>query len=715
MNNFHREKTPVMLQMDNAECGAIALGIILAYFGLHLPPSQLREACGVSRDGSKAINIIKAARQYGMEAHGIQRTLEEVKQLPAPFIVFWEFNHFLIVEGFGKHKVFLNDPATGPRTVSHQEFNQGFTGIVLFMTPGENFKPAGEPEPSLLVSFWRQIANMRWNWIYILTISVLQIFPIISLAFLTKIFFDYILLEKKVDLLINVLLGIGVSGVFFAGLTWLQRHYRLYLFIKIKLEQMIQFYWRLLHLPLDFFEQRAIGDLAERVEANSSLADMLVNKIPAHIAGLISMALLVIFMFLLNKILAVISITLVLLNFALLSFITLRNRDLGGRYKQMQGKLASIEINGVKIIETLKANAMENDFFNQWSAAHAQKTLCAQRLALNSFFLKILPFFFQVINTIIVLGLGGWFIMHQQLSPGGLISFEILLINFTFILLELLNINENYARFKGDIARINDINEQPIEQKPSVQNRPLDFSKPQLEFSNILFGYSRLEPPIFENISFSVNPGERIAIVGPTGGGKSSIAKLICRLASPWSGEIRIHGSPLVQFARADLARMIGLVDQNIFLFSASVRDNLTLWNKNIRDQEIYHALSLVEMADIISKRGGLNYKIEEYGRNFSGGQVQRLEIARALIQSPKILILDEATSALDPLLEQEIYNNLRQKNCTLIIIAHRLSAIKDCDQILVIKNGKIVQQGRHEKLIQDSGLYQELVSLEIQ
>lgn len=715
MSNFHREKTPLLLQMENAECGAIALGIILAYFGLYLSPSELRDACGVNRDGSKAINIIKAARQYGLEAHGVQRTLAEVQQLPAPFIVFWEFNHFLVVEGFSKHKVFLNDPASGHRTVSIIEFSQKFTGIVLFMNPGANFKLAGKPEPGLLVSFWRQLADMHWNFIYILVIAILQILPMIGLAFITKIFFDYILLQKQPELLPKILLAIILAALFSAGMTWLQRYWRLQLHIKIKITKMIQFYWQLLHAPFHFFDQRAIGDLAERVEANSALGDLLANKMPSHLASLISIVILALFMFFLNKSLTLISIVIAILDFGLLSFITLHNRDLGSRYQQAEGKLAGIEINGVKIIETLKANAMEDQFFEQWSTAHAQKIICGQKLAMNGFFLKNASFFLQAMTTIIVLGLGGWFIMRQHLSPGGLIAFEFLLVNFSFLLLELLNMNESYTRFRGDMSRIKDVTDQPIESSSLIPNYTFDFSQPQLEFNNIVFGYSRLEPPIIEGIAFSVHSGERIAIVGPTGGGKSSIAKLLCKLTLPWAGEIVIHGVPLVQLTATDLAQMMALVDQNIFLFSASVRENLTLWQETVSDQEIYNALSLVEMADIIRLRGGLNYKIEEYGKNFSGGQIQRLEIARALITHPKILILDEATSALDPLLEQRIYNNLQQQGCTLIIIAHRLSTIKDCDQILVIANGKIEQKGRHQKLLQTSGVYQDLVSLEIQ
>ncbi len=236
-----------------------------------------------------------------------------------------------------------------------------------------------------------------------------------------------------------------------------------------------------------------------------------------------------------------------------------------------------------------------------------------------------------------------------------------------------------------------------------------------LEFKAVRFGYSKLEPPILENISFSLKPGERVAVVGPTGGGKSSLIKLICGLYAPWEGEINVLGSNLKNISQSILAKWVGVVEQHIFLFSASIRDNLTLWNPSVHDSSIDHALNLVGLSEIILERGGLEAWVEERGKNFSGGQVQRLEIARALLHKPVVLILDEATSALDPVAEEIIYNNLKKENVTLFIIAHRLSAIRDCDQILVMDQGKIIESGTHEELFKYSGLYKELVDLEIQ
>lgn len=722
MKTFRREKTPVMIQMDSSECGAVVLAMMLAYFHRYVPSSEVREACGVSRDGSKAINIIKAARKYGLEAHGLQLSLEAVQELPPPFIVYWQFNHFLIVEGFDKDKVYLNDPATGPRTVTMKEFAVSFTGVVLFMNPGPDFKTGGQAEPGIIQMLWQRLTGSRSQFFYIIFITLALSIPLIGVAVFAKIFFDDILLANQHNWLPGLLIGMAIAALSMALLTGLRRYYLIRLYFKLKLTGMSQFFWRLLHLPLSFFQQRANGDITERIESHSYLADMLTNKLSSNLADLFGLILLGAVMIVLSPLLAIVTILVAVINFLLLLFLSGRNITASQRFAQIEGQLASIEMNGIQIIETLKANTVEDQFFNHWAAVHARKVNSEQAMAVTSWILKILPALSQGFNMIVLLGLGGWLIMHQQLTPGGLIAMQILLISFNRPLLELLEMGEHYFKLRGEIARIADVNDQNPENILSKKIEALPDEGPMrrietdiLEFRHIEFGYSRLEPPILVDISLQVQLGQRIAIVGPTGGGKSSIAKLICGLFAPWSGEILVKGVPLAHISRADLAEWVGLVDQNIFLFAASVRENLTLWNPKISDAQIYQALKLADMDEIIRARGGLNCRVEEFGKNFSGGQVQRLEIARALIANPQLLVLDEATSALDPLVEQKIYTNLRQQGSTLIIIAHRLSAIRDCDQILVINEGKIVQQGRHETLIHDSGLYKDLVSLEIQ
>lgn len=708
--------------MDNAECGSVCLAIILAYFGRFVTSSETREACDVTRDGSKAINIIKAARQYGLEAHGMQLSLEEVQSLPSPFIVYWEFNHFLVVEGFIKNHVYLNDPASGHRRVSLEEFSRGFTGIVLFMDTGPEFQMGGKPETSLYHLLRQLLVGSKSSFLYIILLGLLLIIPLISSAYFAKIFFDNILLADQNSWLPFLLIALFLAAIFMAMVVGLQRYQSIHLNLKLKLSHSANFLWRLLNLPLNFFQQRSTGDLAQRLEAQNSIADFLTNQFTQSILNIFILLILSIVMFFISWPLALINLLIGVIHSVLKIKITARFRDLERQLAQLEGKLSGIEMNGLQIIETLKANAVENHFFNHWAAAHAQKISCEQKIKSQEEILNILPTIFLGLNLLILLSLGAWLILQGQLSPGGLMALFILLFSFHFAIINCLELNEYFAKLKAEEVRIMDVMEHPLENilfnEPKVgENLQKNDSNNQalLELRQLQFGYSKLEPPIFTDISLTLKKGESLAIVGPTGGGKSSLAKLICGLYPLWSGEILIQGLPLNTISRAELAQFIGVVDQQIFLFAATVRDNLTLWNPEISDVEIYQALKLTEMEDLIKARGGLNSWVEERGRNFSGGQVERLEIARSLIANPHLLILDEATSALDPIIEQRIYANLQQRHCTLMIIAHRLSAIRDCDQIIVINEGHIVQKGGHDHLMADSGLYKDLVSLEIQ
>ncbi len=714
-----REKTPTILQMDNAECGAVVLGIILAYFGRYCPISELREACDVSRDGSKAINIIKAARQYGLDAHGMQLTLEKAKLLPPPFIVYWQFNHFLVVEGFAAGKVYLNDPATGARTVSEIEFAQGYTGIVLFMDPGPEFQTGGKAESSMATLIWQYILGARLVFLYILISGFLLSAPIIGLVFFIKLYFDNVLTGLPGLWIGLFLFGLLTIAILTTSLTVLRRYFITRFYMKLKLSGVTHFFYRLLHLPVNFFLQRATGDLVERTEINSQVANIIAEKITAHAVDFINLIILTGLMFFISWPLAVIILVLGLSGVFINWLLSQQSQDLSNCLLQSIGKLSGIEINGIQIIETLKANAIEDQFFNQWANAHAEKVNQEQTIALKEMQSEVLTVLLWGLNIFALLAAGGWLIFQGWLTIGGLLAMLILFVAFIRPIKSLASIDDVLHRLKGDMARIYDVRHHHLENILSDSQNAATIMQPAaatvLEFKNVVFGYSRLEPPIFADINFQVKEGERIAIVGPTGGGKSSAAKLICGLYAPWSGEIIINGAALPTTSREQLAQYVGLVDQEIYLFSATLRENLTLWNTQIPDSTIYQALSLACMDETIRQRGGLDCWVEEHGKNFSGGQVQRLEIARALIANPKLLILDEATSALDPLLEQQIYANLQRQNCTLVIIAHRLSAIRDCHFILVIDQGKIIQQGRHEDLISANGLYKELVSLEIQ
>ncbi len=718
-NNNKRVKTPTILQMDAAECGAVSLSIILAFYGCYLTPSEAREACDVTRDGSKAINIIKAARHYGLDAHGMQLTMESVQFMPTPFIIFWKFNHYLVVEGFGKDIVYLNDPETGPRKVNYHEFDQGFTGVALVLTPGDNFKKSGAPEPFILKILLGYLRKSMASFIYIIFVGLALLIPTLAVSFFAKIFVDDILIQHQHTWIGYLLAAMFFTAIMIGFLTWIKKYYLIRLYMKLKLVGATKFFWRLLHLPLNFFQQRSSGDIISRVEAYNHISNILADQFIDSSVGLITTIFSGLVIILFSWQLSIVIIFITFLNTYFLWLISRKVTDAGRRFAQAAGKLTGIEMNGIEIMQTLKSNAVEDNFFNYWAAHHAKKINIQQQIEIYSAVLRIISTLLDGTKQVIVLCLGSYLILKGQLTLGMLIAIQILLISFDKPFKDILNLVESLYKVRGDLARINDVNHYAIEKILSSKDETVllanEAVKPILELRSIQFGYSKLEQPIFYDLSIKVNLGERVAVVGPSGGGKSSLSHLICGLFQPWSGEILIYENPLNTISRSEYAKFIGLVNQSIFLFEASVRDNMTLWNPDIKDSDIQEALAAACIGDVINTRGGLDAKIAEGGKNFSGGQVQRLEIARALLGKPKLLILDEATSALDPAIEKQIYDNLKKINCTLFIIAHRLSAIRDCDQIIVIKSGRIVQHGRHEDLIQELGLYKELVSLEIQ
>lgn len=712
-----RVMTPTLLQMEAVECGAAALGIIMRYYDLWRPLEQLRMECGVTRDGSKASNLLKAARRFGMEANGIRCELNALLKTEPPVILYWNFNHFLVYEGVSQGKVHLNDPATGPRRITIEELEASFTGVVLKISRGPAFVPGGE-KPSLITALRRRISGFEIGLSFAFLTGLLLIIPNIVNPAFTRVFIDQYLIGDKTNILRPLVSCMAVSIGFMILLLWLQRHFLLRLETKLALTTSAKFFTHVVKLPMEFYSQRYAGEIGSRVLINDKVAKVLSDKLVT--TGLDLMALL---FFALVMIQYDLWLTLICVTFAFLNLIAIKavqrpRTDASFRLLQERGKMTGTSMNGVQMIETLKATGGEDEFFGRWSGYQAKTIRAEQDMDLYGQTLSAVPPLTKGLITATILGFGGWRVMDGHLTVGLLVAFQSLMDGFTKPITSFVTFGNALQETGSDLNRLDDVlryETDPIyasDRTVSPEFKATTKLTGLLEVRNLTFGFNPLGAPLIENLSFTVRPGQRVALVGGSGSGKSTVSKLVAGLFKPWSGEILFDGVPRTQIPRRLLHNSIGMVDQDIFMFEGTIRDNLTMWNPTVLDSHITLACKDSAIAeDVASRQGGLSSTVAEGGVNFSGGQRQRLEIARALVNSPSFLILDEATSALDPTTEEVIDRNLRRRGCSCLIVAHRLSTIRDCDEIIVLEYGRVVERGTHESMKNAGGPYSRLIS----
>lgn len=704
--------------MEAVECGAAALGIVLGHYGRYVPLEELRIACGVSRDGTKASNMLKVARQYGLKAKGFKKEPEGLRSLPLPLIVFWNFNHFLVVEGFKRGRVFLNDPASGPRTVSAEEFDEAFTGIALVFEPGPDFEKGGTKR-NMLQGLRGRLTGSETALVFVVLASLALVVPGIVIPIFTKVFVDEVLVKGLRDWLSPLLVGMGITAVLRAALTWLRLRYLLRLETKLALSMSGQFFWHVLQLPMEFFTQRYGGEIGSRVAINDRVAQLLSGELATIFLNMIVIVFFALLMFLYDVPLTLVAIAVAILNVIALRFVARKRVDGSQRLLQERGKLVGTSMIGLQMIETLKATGSESDFFARWAGQHAKVVNAQQSLSVYTQFLLAVPPLLTGLSGVAILSFGAIRVMDGYLTMGMLVAFQSLMFSFIRPIEQLVDIGGTLQEVQGDMNRIDDVLRYDAD-RSCTASEPIEEESNQgkllgtLEMRDVTFGYSRMAEPLLENFTISLCPGARVALVGATGSGKSTVAKITAGICVPWTGEVLFDGCHRRDIPRSRLTSSLAMVDQDVFLFEGTVRDNLTLWDPTIPEADIIQAAKDARIHEDIAQRpGGYDSHVEEGGRNFSGGQRQRLEIARSLVGKPAILIMDEATSALDPVTEQRVDANLRRRGCTCLIVAHRLSTIRDCDEIVVLDQGRVVQRGTHDELIRQDGPYVGLVGTE--
>ena len=713
-----RVTTPILLQMHASECGAACLGSVLAHFGRWVPLTELREKCEVSRDGSNAASIMRAARHYGLECNGLSLRAHQLKKLELPLIVFWQFSHFVVVEGFDSRYFYLNDPSTGRRRLSAEEFNKGYSSIALRFKPSDDFSPGGE-RPGLIRQLGALLAGTKRVLAGTIACGLMLTLLALVVPVSLGVFVDDVLANHgSWTGLVGALLG---AGVLVYILSLLKHRFLKRLAIRISVIGYSRGLSRLLRLPVEFFEHRLVGDLTDRVSSIDRIAKNLTEEFLVLVVDMAMSAVLLVAMLAYDVPLTAAVLLLALLH-GILAWLLKGPRAVRSQaMRREQGLLIGVGMQMLSHADNLRMTGSDDRFFSRWSGQQARELHARQKFAELGSINAALPGLIAAFRSAAILGVGGALVIAGEMTLGALVGFYILAEMFLAPIGRFLEFADKRQALETDLQRLEDISqtaEDPVFGRRSPESASIPTFKGrlqlagQLELRNITFGFNRSRPPLIKDFNLAIKPGQRVAVVGPSGSGKSTLARLVAGIYQPWSGEILFDGHLRDEIPEEVLRRSLSMVDQEVVLFSASVRDNITLWNPAVPDEAIFAATRDASIHhEILLRSEGYATRVEEGGVNFSGGQRQRLEIARALVGNPTMLVLDEATSALDAATEESIDDALRRRGATCLIVAHRLSTVRDCDEIIVLAAGVEVQRGTHDELITDEdGTYYKLV-----
>ena len=709
-------KVPVIMQLEALECGAASLAMVMAYYEKWIPLEQVRADCGVSRDGSNAKNVYLAAQRYGFQVEAYRRSPEVLREKGQfPCIIHWDFNHFVVLNGFRGKTACINDPARGFVKVSEEEFDKSFTGIVIVPTPGPDFYPEGKRKSTVEFARKRLVGAGAAVAFVMLTTMISYLFGIVN-PIMTQIFMDRLLSGINRDWLmpfIGVMIGLGVLQVIVA---WMQTIYSLKISGKMALMGSTSYMWKVLHMPMEFFSQRMAGDIQQRCGTNESIAGTLVNTLAPLALNTLMMVFYLVLMLRRSVLLTAIGIGTIALNIIMSRVISEKRLNITRVLQRDSGKLAATTVSGIEMVETIKASGAERGFFRKWAGYQASVNAQNVKATKTNELLGTIPMFFDTLAGYAVLILGIWFIMRGEFTLGVLQMFQGFLTSFMEPAMTFISAGQTLQEMRTEMERVEDVMEYPEAKNavdnPETSDQPMKKLRGNVELKNVSFGYSRLAPPLIQDFSITMKPGSRVAFVGASGSGKSTLSKLISGLYDLWGGEILFDGKPRSAYPRAVMTGSVAVVDQDITLFEDTIAANIKMWDESIKDFEMILAARDAQIHDdIMQREGGYDRKLTDGGRDLSGGQRQRLEIARVLAQDPSIIILDEATSALDAKTEYEVVKAIKDRGITCIVIAHRLSTIRRCDRILVLNQGRIIEDGTYDELIEKGGFFADLVA----
>lgn len=712
-------RVPMIMQMEALECGAACLDMILAYYERWIPLEEIRADCGVSRDGSKAVNMLKAARSHGMIAKGYRFSAEELQsRVKFPCILFWNNNHFVVLCGFRGGKAVVNDPAKGNCTLSMQEFKSSFSGICLTCEPGEDFQPCGKPKSIMAFAVKRLKGSGSTIAFVAMTTVIVSLMGILSPAF-SRVLLDRLLTGEDPEWVTPFFLCLSAITILQIAVELIRDVNLLKLNGRMAAVGNTSYLWHILHLPMEFFSQRLAGDIQRRQQDNAQIAERVVNTLVPLVLNAVMMVVYLLVMFRFGPLLACVGVSTVLINVILARVISQKRINITRVQMRNDAQMMAATTSGISMMETIKAAGAEDGFFRHWAGLLASANVQDVKFKRLNTFLGGIPALLSSLTSVAVLSLGVLLTMDGQFTAGMILAFQGFLTAFMKPAEEMISAGQDLQEMRASMERVEDVMEYPEDHHfapEDAEDGDAAYSKLTglIELKNVTFGYSRLDEPLIRDLSLTIRPGQRIAIVGGSGCGKSTIAKLIAGLYRPMSGEILYDGKKITEISKSVFTGSLGVVDQDITIFEDTIANNIRMWDSSIEDFEVIMAARDAQLhSDIIQRDGGYQNKLTEGGRNLSGGQRQRLEIARVLAQDPTIIILDEATSALDAKTEHEVVRHIHDRGITCLVVAHRLSTIRDCDEIIVLDHGVIAERGRHEELYQKGGLYTRLVTSE--